>query len=122
MDAGYGVVVFPEGTSSPGDELLAFKASLFEVPAAAGLPVHCASVSYDVPSGARPARLAVAWWGDMRFADHAFRLLSLPGVRARLAFGDAPVQAPDRKQLAGLAEDAVRQLFVPTGSREPATP
>ncbi len=122
LDAGYGVVVFPEGTSSPGDELLPFKASLFQVAAAAGLPVHCASVSYDVPSGKRPARLAVSWWGDMTFADHAFRLLALPGVRARIAFAEAPVRGGDRKELAAAAQEAVAALFVPTGSREPAAP
>ncbi len=119
LDAGYGVVVFPEGTSSAGDELLPFKASLFEVPAAAALPVHCASIAYDVPSGERPARLAVSWWGDMSFADHAFALLGLPGIRARLRFAAEPVRGDDRKQLAAAAQAQVQELFVPTGSQEP---
>ncbi|RMH04921.1 MAG: 1-acyl-sn-glycerol-3-phosphate acyltransferase [Planctomycetota bacterium] len=120
LDAGYGVIVFPEGTSSSGEGVLPFRASLFEVPAAAGLPVHCASLSYDVPSGRRPARTAVAWWGDMTFGRHALGLLALPGIRARLRFDPRPVVAADRKELARLAEERVRAGFVPTGSGEPA--
>ncbi len=119
LAAGLGVVVFPEGTSSPGEEVLPFRASLFEVAAAGGLPVHTASLSYDVPTGAAPARTAVAWWGDMTFGGHAWRLIGLPSVRARIDFDPEPLRAGDRKELARRAEAKVRARFVRTGSGEP---
>jgi 1-acyl-sn-glycerol-3-phosphate acyltransferase len=111
---GEGVVVFPEGTSSPGAEVLPFRSSIFAAAAAAGDRVWPSAISYDTGDPAAPAQLRVAWWGDMRFQDHLWRLLQLRRIRARLAFGALPVSASDRKALAAAAHDACRALFTPT--------
>jgi 1-acyl-sn-glycerol-3-phosphate acyltransferase len=113
LRGGSGVVFFPEGTSSRGAAVLPFKTSLFEVALRTGLPVHTASLHYEVPTGATPAWLSVAWWGDMTFADHFLRLLTLPRIRARISFGDVAIDAADRKALAVETHRAVAAAFEP---------
>lgn len=88
---GRGIVLFPEGTTGSGPDLLPFKPSLLEVAAAGDLPVHFAVLGYDDP--------AVPWVGDVHFVRHLLDLLRLPGYEARVRFGDAPVHDRDRKRL-----------------------
>jgi len=111
MEGGRGVVVFPEGTSSGGDGVLAFRPPLLESAARAGLPVWFATVSYRTPDGCPPARDVVCWWADMPFGGHVLKLLGLPGFDARVVFGEQPVRESDRKVLAKrLREEVERQL------------
>jgi 1-acyl-sn-glycerol-3-phosphate acyltransferase len=114
---GHGVAFFPEGTSSDGSTVLAFRPPLFEAPVAAGFPVFCASLSYATPSGEPSARTSVCWWGDMTFLDHFWGLLRLSGFEARLSFGERPLRAADRKALATNAWQDVREAFVPVPGR-----
>ncbi len=113
LGAGEGVVIFPEGTSTGGASVGAFKPSLLEPAARARLSVSSAALSYSTPSGQPSAHLAVCWWGEMTFTDHFLRLLSLPGFSARVAFGAEAVRESDRKRLASCLERRVRELFVP---------
>ena len=116
LDSGRAVVFFPEGTSTSGDDVAPFRSSLLEPPAAAAIPVHYASLSYETPPGEVPARLSVAWWGDMDLAPHLTHLLQMPGFRARIVFGEAPITGTDRKELTLALEEAVRAGFTPMGS------
>lgn len=114
---GRGIVVFPESTSSPGDAILPFKASTLEVAVEFGLPVHCASIRYETPPGAAPARLAVCWWGDMSFTPHIFEMTALPGFTARIRFAAEPVRGSDRKALAHSARAVVSTLHAELATR-----
>lgn len=114
LDLGEGVVIFPEGTSSPGATVLPFRSSLFAAADAAPAGVHAAAISYDTGDPARPAHERVAWWGDMEFPGHFWSLLKMPRVRARVRFGDRPVTAADRKALARAAHAEALRLFEPT--------
>ncbi len=118
LERGSGVIVFPEGTSSGGDEVLPFRPSLFEVAVRMKSPVFPAAVTYQTPPGAAPAELSVCWWGDMSFGPHFLSLLTLPSVRATLTFGAHSITAGDRKELARLAHAAVTGDFVPVTARE----
>jgi 1-acyl-sn-glycerol-3-phosphate acyltransferase len=108
-----GVVLFPEGTSSPGACVLSFKASLLEAAAQTKQPVAYASVSYRTPAGQPPAHLAVCWWGEMTFLAHLYALFQLPEFEATLVFGAQTIQATDRKLLASQLWQAVSQQFTP---------
>ena len=110
---GRGVVLFPEGTSTRGEEVARFHPSLLEVPARARYPVFYASLGYATADGVAPADLAVCWWGDMELTPHLWALLRLPGFRATVAFGDGPIQDGDRKRLAARLHRAVAGLFTP---------
>lgn len=119
---GLGVVVFPEGTSSGGDEVLAFRSSLLEPAVALSTPVHWAALTYATPPGAPHARDAVCWWGEMTFPDHFWRLLCLRRIRAGLRFGATPLRADGRHALAGALQDAVARGLAEMRERCADTP
>ncbi len=110
---GVGIVIFPEGTSSTGEQVGKFRSSLLEPAAQGGLPVYYASIRYETEPGDPPAGLAVAWWGDMEFFPHLLGLFRLRRFKAKLIFGDRPVSSNDRKELAALLESRVRAEFEP---------
>ena len=116
LSRGSGVIVFPEATSSQGAEILPFKPSLFEVAIEAEIPVSYAAIQYVTPQESPPAHLAVCWWGDMGLLSHAACLLTLPSVEAKVRFGEEPLAAEDRKQLAAQAQANVEELFDPVTS------
>lgn len=107
LSRGDGVVVFPEGTSSPGDEVLPFRASLLAPAEELGLPVRAAGLRYATSPGDPPARESVAWWGEAEFAPHVLRLLRLREVRAVLTFAERPICAGNRKELAQTLREVV---------------
>ncbi|HPF13168.1 MAG: 1-acyl-sn-glycerol-3-phosphate acyltransferase [Planctomycetes bacterium] len=114
LAAGDGVIIFPEGTSSAGSLVLPFHASLLQVPISLDMPTHWASLAYKTPEGSQPAFWSVCWWGDMPFASHFLKLLTLPRIQADLDFGAPPVEAGDRKALAAALHGAVTSRFRPS--------
>lgn len=118
LDHRRGVVLFPEGTSSRGDTVLAFKPSLLEQAARAGRPVSYAALSYRTRAGEPPAHLSVCWWGEMTFVKHVIGLLRLSEIHATVLFGAEPIEASDRKLLADKLWGAVVKEFVPVVAPE----
>ncbi len=110
---GDGVIVFPEGTSSSGDDVYPMRTALFEWAAQTGKPVAIATIYYATRPGLPPAREAVCWWGDMSFVPHVLQLCQMPGFDATLHFGGQPVSGNDRAVLAVQAREAVARNFVP---------
>lgn len=117
LAARQGVVVFPEGTSGPGHEVMPFRSSLLELAAGVGSPVHHVTINYRVPEGEMPAHLSVGWWGDMPLGEHLRNFLALSRVEARLCFGDEPLAAGDRKALAAGLHGEVSRRFTPLVDR-----
>jgi 1-acyl-sn-glycerol-3-phosphate acyltransferase len=113
LDDGEGVMVFPEGTSTKGEEVLAFNSSFLEFAARTDLPVSYCSISYYTPDGEMPASEAVSWWDDISFMNHMLRLFSVKGFTAVIAFGEAPIASPDRKKLARELHEKVKEKFIP---------
>ncbi|HEX2251928.1 MAG TPA: lysophospholipid acyltransferase family protein [Thermoanaerobaculia bacterium] len=107
LAAGRRVVLFPEGTTSAGDDLLPFRPSLLEGAAAAGRPVAWAVIRYALPEGSPPPGEVVAWTGGAPLLPHVLRLLTLPGFTGRLDFGSEPVVETDRKRLAHRLREAM---------------
>ncbi len=107
------VVLFPEGTSSRGAEVLRFKPSLLEPAVQSSYPVCYACLAYRTPPQAPPASLVVCWWGDMTFFGHVFQLLQVPRIEASVVFGDEIFRETDRKVLADELWRSVSARFQP---------
>jgi 1-acyl-sn-glycerol-3-phosphate acyltransferase len=104
------VVVFPEGTSTGGDSVIPFKASLLEPAARSRYPVFCAALRYRTPPDEPPASEVVCWWGQMEFGPHVMRLLRLSHFFVRVEFDPVPVPHSDRKALAAATWQRVSHL------------
>jgi 1-acyl-sn-glycerol-3-phosphate acyltransferase len=113
LSRGEGVIVFPEGTSTRGDEVLPFNSSFLEFAARTDTPVSFVSISYRTPEGEPPPSEAVTWWDDTGFLEHLLRMLEVKRFAAVLNFGDAPVINHDRKQLAAELRQKVQESFIP---------
>lgn len=108
LAAGALVVVFPEGTSSNGENVLPFRSPLLEPAVRGGHPITVAWLHYELPGG--DARQEVCYWGEHSFFPHLLHLLDKTTVHATLRF--APFSAPstDRKELANQLRQAVVDL------------
>jgi 1-acyl-sn-glycerol-3-phosphate acyltransferase len=111
---GEGVVVFPEGTSWNGKEILKFNSSFLEFAAIGGLNVHYASITYRAPAGWPPASDSIAWWGmEDTFGGHLFQLFKMPHFECTITFGERPIHSADRKELALKLREGVASQFFP---------
>lgn len=113
LDGGEGVTVFPEGTSTKGEEVLKFNSSFLEFAAQKDLPVHYASITYKTPPDEMPANLAVAWWEDISFFAHLWRMFQVSRIEAIVNFSNEPIHSTDRKELARKLWEGVRERFIP---------
>jgi 1-acyl-sn-glycerol-3-phosphate acyltransferase len=113
LQRGQNIVVFPEGTSTAGANVLPFKPSLLEPAARGNFPVAYASIGYRTPPGEMPAQLSVCWWGAMTLLPHLWGVFRLSAIEATLTFGAETLQGTDRKELAQRLHDAVTQIFTP---------
>ena len=118
LDLGHCLVVFPEGTSTGGSEVLPFRSSLLAPAAEGGLPVVHATLGYATPEGFPPASRSVCWWGAMPFFPHLLGLFRLPRIEARVSFGETPLRHADRKVLATRLREGVLARFVPVEQGE----
>ena len=108
LAAGNVLVLFPEGTSWNGSEILPFKSSLLEPIADAKYPLTVGHLSYALDDG--DAANDVCYWGDATFFPHLVRLMTKNHVRARVRFATVPQPASDRKELAQQLHAEVSRL------------
>ncbi|MCC5912863.1 MAG: 1-acyl-sn-glycerol-3-phosphate acyltransferase [Balneolaceae bacterium] len=108
-----GVVLFPEGTTSPGKELLPFRPSLLQHPAAEEVEVSFAAIHYETGEGGLPAHESVAWWGDKPMHTHLFRMALNDQITATIRFGGRTLKSNDRKELAAGLQKEMNRIFTP---------
>lgn len=115
LAAGGRVILFPEGTSNDGVRILPFKTSLFapvEGLSGTDILVQPLSLAYTELNGmplTRNRQLDIAWIGDMELGPHAFDVMKIGRLRARILC-HAPVRPAafaDRKALARHCHAAV---------------
>lgn len=92
------VVLFPEGTSTNGREVLPFKSSLLEPAINSGCLLHIAAIHYTLAEGS--AEDDVCFWGDTTFFPHFTKLMTRRNVRAFVRFAEIQHRSADRKELA----------------------
>lgn len=105
MREGGRVVVFPEGTTSSGDDVLAFRPGLLQASIDEAQAVHCVALAYVDTEGRRSDVPVYA--GDTSLWQSLWAICSNPGLRARVCML-GPVRGAHRRQLAAAAHARVR--------------
>src|SRR6185295_12654419 len=90
------VILFPEGTSSDGENVLPFKSSLLEPVTRQMHPLTAGHIRYDLPGG--NVREDVCYWKDITLVPHLINLLSKGAVRAAVAFTEVRQRNSNRKE------------------------
>lgn len=98
LDDGNMLVLFPEGTSWNGSEVLPFKSSLLEPIVGSKHPLTVAHISYTLADG--DVANDICYWGDMTFFPHLLKLMTKKQIKARVNFAPVLNPASDRKELA----------------------
>jgi 1-acyl-sn-glycerol-3-phosphate acyltransferase len=101
------VILFPEGTSSDGSDVLPFKSSLL-APLAQEAAVGAAHLSYTLRDGSVTDE--ICYWRDMTLLPHLLNLLTKDEVTATVRFGRMDTRGDDRKTLARRLRDEVKAL------------
>jgi 1-acyl-sn-glycerol-3-phosphate acyltransferase len=119
LKAGDVIAFFPEGTTSPGHAVLPFHANLLQAAISAQAQVQPVGLNYwNIVNGqvdrSAPSRVA-AYIDDDVLVPSVWRLLSSPGVLARLSFGPpVPALGVERRALAAAMQLEVQALREPS--------
>jgi 1-acyl-sn-glycerol-3-phosphate acyltransferase len=98
------VLLFPEGTSTDGVQLLPFHPRLIDPATSTGTQITTATIRY-VLKGGRPEK-ELCWWGDESFGAHMLKILGVAGFTAMVRFGE-PRTYPDRRTAADATRDEI---------------
>lgn len=79
FDSGYGVVIFPEGTTNKEPELLPYRKGIFYSCAENGFQIAPVAIEYKDPN--------IAWVGNEWFIPHAFRHFGAKYIDTYVSFG-----------------------------------
>jgi 1-acyl-sn-glycerol-3-phosphate acyltransferase len=112
------ILLFPEGTSSDGSQVLRFHTRLIEPAVVAQAPVTAAAIRYVVLGG---QERDLCWFDDSLFLPHLWKVLGTAGFSAAIRFGEPRIY-PDRRTAARETHaevTAMRELGAP--AREQAT-
>ncbi len=79
LEAGSGIVIFPEGTTHTGPDLLTYRPSMFYICAEGGFPITPVAIEYKDPR--------IAWVGNDWFIPHAWKHFGRRRIEVRVVFG-----------------------------------
>jgi len=114
LTEGKSVIMFPEATTSTGDEVLPFRGAILDAAVRLGHPVHYATIQYHpTPSCPNPGR-TICWVDETPFGEHVCGLLRARRTKATITFAPDPITATTRKDLALQLEAAVRRQLLGT--------
>lgn len=101
------VLLFPEGTSTDGAEVLRFHSRLIDPATSAGVPITCAAVFYEIHGGIPERELC--WFGDTTFLPHLLKALGTAGFWAKVQFGEPRIYS-DRRTAANETHDEIAAM------------
>lgn len=89
---GLDVVIFPEATSTNGEEVIRFRRPLFKAAIDSQTPIKPLTINYRYLDGT-PVTLEnrdkVFWYGDMTFPDHLWGLFHIGQIQVNLTVGES---------------------------------
>lgn len=116
---GDNIILFPEGTSNNGVQILPFKSSLFSVVEGEGteeIRIQPVTLAYTHLNGlplTRNRLIELAWLGETELAPHAFDCMRLGRIDARILCHEPVHRADfsDRKSLARHCQTVISQGY-----------
>jgi 1-acyl-sn-glycerol-3-phosphate acyltransferase len=91
------VLLFPEGTSTDGSQVLPFHSRLIHPATEARAPITAAAIRYVIEDGTPERELC--WFGEAQFVLHLWKTLGTAGFSAQVHFGEPRIY-PDRRAAA----------------------
>lgn len=118
LKEGFRVALYPEATSTNGEQVLPFKKTLMMAAAQAGVPIQPVVVNFREVNGEEFSlrwRDHLCWYGDITFISSLWRALTLKSVKAELEFLEQihPTPEDDRGVIASKAHSLIAAKFVP---------
>ncbi len=107
LAAGVPVVLFPEGTSSDGAQVLRFHSRFFEPAIRAHAMVTAAAIGY---ASSTASEGTLAYHGEAVFGTHLVRTLGQANLKARVIFAAEGKRYADRKDAARATQSEVEWL------------
>ena len=105
---GVPIVLFPEGTSTDGSQVLPFRSSLLQAALETGCDVTPAALAYRADPPGNTVN-DICWWGGVGFVPHLWRFLALRSFAVTVVFGESrPAQADRKAEAISLREEVVR--------------
>jgi lyso-ornithine lipid O-acyltransferase len=93
------VLLFPEGTSTDGSQVLRFHSRLIDPATTVGAPITAAAIRYVIAGGVEERELC--WYDDQSFIAHLWKVLGVKGFSAQLKFGEPQIY-PHRRVAADM--------------------
>lgn len=112
LRSGLNVVVFPEATSTNGEEVIRFKRPLFRAAIESGVNVKPVTLNYraiDGVSVTHANRDAVFWYGDMAFASHLWGVFQSRYIDVDITVGKE-IKVSENADHSELAEEGHRSV------------
>ena len=88
------MLLFPEGTSTDGAEVLRFHSRLIDPATTACAPITAAAIRYAIEGGVEERELC--WYGDESFTTHLWKVLGVAGFSAQLRFFEPKIYSDRR--------------------------
>lgn len=122
LNAGDCVGLFPEGTTTTGDTIKPFHASLLQAAVQAQAIVYPVAIRYCHPDGS--LNIAPAYTDNISFVSSLKHVLAQPAIHAELVFvAPIPAEGRSRRELATEAECAIASaLNLAVPCRKPGKP
>lgn len=98
LQKGFRVVLYPEATSTNGEQVLPFKKTLMMAAAQAGVPIQPVVINFPEINGeafSLKNRDHVCWYGDITFIQSMWKTLTIKSVTAHVEFLEQVVTDPD---------------------------
>jgi 1-acyl-sn-glycerol-3-phosphate acyltransferase len=119
LKKGLNVSIFPESTSTNGEQVLRFRKPLFVAALHAGAPVVPFCLNYRLVGGEKINKVLrdkIFWYGDMAFAPHLWALSGAGGIEMDITFLP-PIRTKegvdDASDVAARAQSSVESVFTP---------
>ena len=88
------VLLFPEGTSTDGSEVIRFHSRLIDPATSLGVPITPAAIRYKIHDGTPERELC--WYGDENLVHHLWKVLGVAGFEAEVRFGEPRIYSDRR--------------------------